>query len=102
MLIGSIIAVGVLRQQQQKYFACGVALSRDRRDAFIPVRYDGVIKMETFSALLALCAGNSPVTGEFPTQGPVIADWNVDKIGRLGYGFDLMKYIRTNVGKRKP
>ena len=24
--------------------------------------------METFSALLALCAGNSPVTGEFPSQ----------------------------------
>ena len=24
--------------------------------------------MDTFSALLALCAGNSPVTGEFPTQ----------------------------------
>ena len=28
-------------------------------------------RMETFSALLALCAGNSPVTGEFPTQRPV-------------------------------
>ena len=27
--------------------------------------------METFSALLAICAGNSPVTGEFPTQKPV-------------------------------
>ena len=26
--------------------------------------------METFSALLALCAGNSPVTGEFPAQRP--------------------------------
>ena len=26
---------------------------------------------ETFSALLALCAGNSPVTGEFPAQRPV-------------------------------
>ena len=25
--------------------------------------------METFSALLALCAGNSPVTGEFPHKG---------------------------------
>ena len=25
-------------------------------------------RMETFSALLAICAGNSPVTGEFPTQ----------------------------------
>ena len=28
-------------------------------------------QMETFSALLAFCAGNSPVTGEFPTQRPV-------------------------------
>ena len=28
-------------------------------------------KMETFSALLALCAGNSPVPGEFPAQRPV-------------------------------
>ena len=27
--------------------------------------------METFSALLALCAVNSPVTGEFPSQKPV-------------------------------
>ena len=28
-------------------------------------------QMETFSALLAICVGNSPVTGEFPTQRPV-------------------------------
>ena len=27
--------------------------------------------METFFALLAICAGNSPVTGEFPAQRPV-------------------------------
>ena len=26
-------------------------------------------QMETFSALLAICAGNSPVTGEFPHKG---------------------------------
>ena len=26
--------------------------------------------METFFALLAPCAGNSPVTGEFPSQRP--------------------------------
>ena len=32
--------------------------------------------METFSALLALCAGNSPVTGEFPSQRPVT--WSFD------------------------
>ena len=28
-------------------------------------------QMKTLSALLAICAGNSPVTGEFPTQRPV-------------------------------
>ena len=33
--------------------------------------------METFSALLAICAGNSPVTGEFPTQRPVTQSFDV-------------------------
>ena len=33
--------------------------------------------METFSALLALCAGNSPVTGEFPAQKPVTQSFDV-------------------------
>ena len=33
--------------------------------------------METFSALLALCAGYSPVTGEFPTQRPVTRSFDV-------------------------
>ena len=28
-------------------------------------------QIKTFPALLAICAGNSPVTGEFPTQRPV-------------------------------
>ena len=34
-------------------------------------------QMETFSALLALCAGNSPVTGEFPTWRPVTQSFDV-------------------------
>ena len=33
--------------------------------------------METFSALLALCAGNSPVTNEFPSQRPVTRSFDV-------------------------
>ena len=33
-------------------------------------------QMETFSALLALCAGNSPVTGEFPAQRPVTRNFD--------------------------
>ena len=33
--------------------------------------------METFSALLAICAGNSPVPGEFPAQRPVTQSFDV-------------------------
>ena len=36
--------------------------------------------METFSTLLALCAGNSPVTGEFPAQRPVMRNFDVSLI----------------------
>ena len=34
-------------------------------------------QLETFSALLALCAGNLPVTGEFPSQRPVTLSFDV-------------------------
>ena len=44
--------------------------------------------MEIFSTLLALCAGNSPVTSEFPTQRPVT--WNFD------VSFDLRLNNRVN------
>ena len=40
--------------------------------------------METFAALLALCAGNSPVTSEFPSQMPVTQ------------GFDVFVDLRLN------
>ena len=33
--------------------------------------------MESSSALLAVCAGNSPVTGEFPAQRPVTRSFDV-------------------------
>ena len=34
-------------------------------------------QIETFYALLAICAGNSPVPGEFPTQRPVTRGFDV-------------------------
>ena len=43
--------------------------------------------METFSALLAICAGNSPVPGEFPTQRPVTRSFDVY--------FDLNSWINN-------
>ena len=40
-------------------------------------------QMETFSALLVLCTGNSPGTGEFPSQRPVTRSFDVsfDNLG---------------------
>ena len=34
-------------------------------------------QMETFSVLQTICAGNSPVTGEFPSQRPVTQSFDV-------------------------
>ena len=34
-------------------------------------------QMETFSALLAFCVGNSPVNGEFPSQRPVTRSFDI-------------------------
>ena len=43
--------------------------------------------METFSALLAICAGNSPVSGEFPAQRPVTRSFDVF--------FDVRVWVNT-------
>ena len=47
--------------------------------------YDSIVEsstwwrhqMETFPGLLAFCAGNSPVTGEFPAQRPVMRSFYI-------------------------
>ena len=49
--------------------------------------------METFSALLAICAGNSPVPGEFPAQRPVTRSFDVF--------FDLRLNKRLNKKNRE-
>ena len=46
-------------------------------------------QMETFSALLASCAGNSPVPGEFPAQRSVTRS------------FDAFLHLRLNKGLSK-
>ena len=45
--------------------------------------------METFSASLALCVANSPVTGEFPSQRPVTR--SCDAFFHLGMNKRLSK-----------
>ena len=40
-------------------------------------QYDDVVKWKLFSALLAICAGNSLVTGEFPTKRPMTRSFGV-------------------------
>ena len=71
-------------------------------------------QMETFSALMALCAGNSPVTGEFPSQRPVTRSFDVCFYLRLnkrlseqswGWGFEtpsrwLWRHCNVELTKR--
>ena len=45
-------------------------------------------QMETFSAFLAICAGNSPVPGEFPAQRPVTRSFDVFFICARINGFE--------------
>ena len=65
--------------------------------------------METFSALLAICAGNSPVPGEFPTQRPVTRSFDVFFDLRLnkrlskqswGWWFETLSYCNDSCGCR--
>ena len=48
--------------------------------------------MEIFSALLALCEGNSPVTDEFPSQRASIAGFDVF------FDFSLNKRLHKQLG----
>ena len=41
------------------------------------MRYHWRHQMETFSTLLAICAGNSPASGEFPGRRPVTRSFDV-------------------------
>ena len=52
-------------------------------------------QMETFSSLLALCAGNSPVTGEFPSQRPVMRSFDV--VFGLGLNKRLINNRQTGI-----
>ena len=57
-------------------------------------------QMETFSALLALCEGNSPVTGEFPSKRPVTRSFGVFIDLRLNKR--LSKQSRSRYLRRHP
>ena len=69
----------ILDQQSQTVDVCHQARGRvtvyglPARPTFAWWRH----QMETFSALLAICAGNSPVTGEYPAQRPVTQSFDV-------------------------
>ena len=59
---------------------CMIGSSQQSRLALHGIRLSSswwCYQMETFSALLAFCAGNSPVTGEFPAQRPVTHAFDV-------------------------
>ena len=62
----------------------GYASTSNHRVGAVPVKQSWRLgsswwrhQMKTFSASLAICAGNSPVPGEFPTQRPVTRSYDV-------------------------
>ena len=59
-------------QQQRRYIYDN---TKPFAASWIP--HDDVIKWKHFSALLALCAGNSPVCSEFPAQRPVTQSFDI-------------------------
>ena len=62
------------RPQHTSVFpGCGDTFAMTKRPLITWWRH----QMETFSALLAICAGSSPVPGEFPTQRPVTRSFGV-------------------------
>ena len=70
----------------------GVSLNWHRRKDCLSGRWNFSWwrhRMETFSALLAICMGNSSVTGEFPVQRPVT--WSFDVFFDLGLNERLSK-----------
>ena len=61
-------------------------------------------QMETFSALMAFCAGNSPATGEFPSQRPVTRSFDVffdlrlnKRLSKKSWGWWLETLIMTSL-----
>ena len=71
-------------------------------------------QMESFSASLALCAGNPPATGEFPSQRPLtwcfavslICAWTSNRdagnLGRHRAHYDVTVMFITNTNQSSP
>ena len=69
------------RQQQRRWpHFIGIFPPQRQMDLIFPFRHCWTWwrhQMKPSSALLAICAGNSPVTGEFPAQRPVTLSFDV-------------------------
>ena len=81
-------------------FRCGKRLKfRQNDNISVSVSTWWRHQMETFSALLAICAGNSPVPGEFPAQMPVTQSFDVffdlrlnRRLSKQSWGWWLRRY----------
>ena len=72
-----IAHLGLLSSVYRSIWALLYPASRTFSHGFAKINAWWRHQMEIFSALLAICAGNSPVTGEFPTQRPVTRIFDV-------------------------
>ena len=73
-------------------------------DSVHPIRYAWWRhQMETYSVVLDLCAGNSPVTGEFPARRPVTRSFDVffdlrlnTRLSKQSWGWWFERLLRSS------
>ena len=94
-----IIRIGICFNTRSQAICCGISLVILKDIITIRRHLQAQLsrwrhQMEQFSALLAICAGNSPVTGEFPTQRPVTQSFDVffdlrlnKRLGKQSWGW---------------
>ena len=71
----------------------------------LPIRHPNSMMTSSngkFSALLALCVGNSPVTGEFPSQRPVTRSFDVffDQKSCFNMKMRFYRYKKSHCGDK--
>ena len=76
---------------------CSTKRLQSSADTVVATKLDNVFMMTSsngnISVLLALCVGNSPVTGEFPTQRPATLGMNKKMCHKISI-VTLLKFVR--------
>ena len=104
----SFRATGSIMVQSITLFEIKFSLTCPEKSVFILLNHNIILHLtqlqwiQIFSMLLALCAGNSPVTGEFPSQRPELGVFMPLPLGPGGIMFSGCPSVRPSVCPKYP